>query len=149
MSTYSKALDQLRREQDFYGYPEDEHANMVIAKEVGGALAEGFGDKIDFGTFDNCREWGLTFTAGNWQFCCYEHRNSDDIHIEGCKLENRQTWGPYGGTDKYRTLFRTSYGDYQAVTAALAAVLRVALIPGPGGILLNRATVMALMGGAR
>jgi len=46
------------------------------------------GIHISVGTFTNCREGGLTFMVDNkdyesFTFCIYEHRNSDEIIING------------------------------------------------------------------
>lgn len=129
---YGEAIAQLRDEHeiDYWEarYPDEPTENFVIAKEVGGALAEGFGNRISFDTFDNCREWGLTFTAGGWTFCCYEHRNSDEIHIEGRPTVPIQEWGPYGGDDKYDTMFHAGWEQYQTITKALTYVIEAALI---------------------
>ena len=41
---------------------------------------------IDIGAFTNCRECGLTFMLrypNSFTWCVYEHRNSDDIIING------------------------------------------------------------------
>ena len=134
---YSDAIAKLESEQTcdwsktegWIVDPEDDGlaTNYVIAKEVGGALAEGVGNRISFGTFDNCREWGLTFEAGDWTFCCYEHRNSDQIHIEGNLTDCIETWGPYGGADKFDTMFSAGWQKYQVITAALSRVIVTAL----------------------
>jgi len=100
--SYSEAIGQLEADHGPAG------RNVTIAREVGGALAEGFGDRITFGTFDNCREYGLTFTAGEWTFCCFEHRNSDQIMVEGCPTSEMKEWGPYGCPDKYSKIGRAS-----------------------------------------
>ncbi|OBG32386.1 hypothetical protein [Mycolicibacter heraklionensis] len=117
--------------------------NVEIARAVGGALAEGLGRRITFGTFDNCREYGLTFTAGDWTFCCFEHRNSDQIMVEGCPTAEMKEWGPYGCYDKYSMMWHASDGHYQSVTRALSAVL-VAALNGP----LTRLEAIAILGGA-
>lgn len=79
-----------------------------------------------FGTFNNCREWGLTYSHGGWTFCVYEHRNSDSICIEGCPDAEVQKYGPYGGADKYDTLSSDGFDDYEKVGQRLEAALRVA-----------------------
>lgn len=133
--TYSEAMALLKSAHPAWDNAELEidepgvtwPTNVDIAREVGGALAEGFGDRITFGTFDNCREYGLTFTAGDWTFCCFEHRNSDQIMVEGCPTAEMKEWGPYGCEDKYSMMWHASDGQYQAVTRALSRVLLVAL----------------------
>lgn len=134
---YSGAIKQLESEQtcdwskdpDWIFDPNDDglSTNYVIAKEVGGALAEGFGDRIEFGTFDNCREWGLTFTAGDWTFCCFEHRNSDQIMVEGCPTAELKTWGPYGCDTKWDMMWHAGWKQYQTVTQALTYAINAAL----------------------
>ncbi|OBY33442.1 hypothetical protein [Mycolicibacter kumamotonensis] len=142
---YSDAIAQLRVDQNLpyweEMYPDEPIRQYIIAKEVGGALAEGFGDRIDFGVFDNCREWGLTFTAGGWTFCCYEHRNSDEIHIEGCPSDQVQPYGPYGGESKYDTLFHAASQQYQVVTKTLVRMIEAAL----RGEITDRESVVALV----
>lgn len=59
---------------------------------------------LDFNTFYNCREYGLTVTVGGWQFCVYEHRNSDNICIEGCPVDEVKECGPYGGVVRHRAV---------------------------------------------
>lgn len=144
---YSDAIAKLRIEQDAQWwethYPGEPPGNYIIAKEVGGALAEGFGDRISFDTFDNCREWGLTFTAGDWTFCCYEHRNSDQIHIEGNLTDCIETWGPYGNCGKYDTIFHADWQEYQAITRALTLLL----IAAAANLLSSRDDAIAFAGG--
>lgn len=101
-----------------------ENENMRIAGSVFGeqGVDDAFykDDSIDFGVFDNCREYGLTVTVGDWTFCAYEHRNSDAICIEGCPTAEVQPYGPYGG-DKYDVLFSTSWKQYNVAATALIA----------------------------
>lgn len=79
---------------------------------------------VEFGTFDNCREYGLTITAGDWTFCAYEHRNSDEIHIEGCPTTDVKEWGPYGGSDKFDTLAHYRWEQYGSVASGIRAGVR-------------------------
>jgi len=143
---YSDAIAQLRVDQNLpyweEKYPDEPIRQYIIAKEVGGALAEAFRDGIDFGTFDNCREWGLTFTVGDWTFCCYEHRNSDEVHIEGCPTDQTEPFGPYGGESKYDTLFRSEPEQYQTVTKVLVRIIEAAR----RGEISDRKSVVALIG---
>lgn len=88
--------------------------NVRLAVDVfgeQGLLNEFYGeeDKLSFGTFYNCREYGVTVEVGGWTFAVYEHRNSDDIVIEGCPTAEVQEYGPYGGGDKYDVLFSTRW----------------------------------------
>lgn len=119
---YTDAVAQLRQDNpDYDDEPPD--IQVIIAREVGGILAEGYRNGVEFGTFDNCREYGLTVSAGGWTFCWYEHRNSDRINVEGCPDAEVQEWGPYGGADKFDTLFWTSYGQYAVAAKSLVAAL--------------------------
>lgn len=121
---YAEAMHELTKDNEWaVGSDGDDAPNLSIAKEVGGALAEGFRDRVDFGTFDNCREWGLTFTVADWTFCCYEHRNSDMIHAEGCPTSEVAPYGPYGGADKWDTMFSASWQQYPVVIKALSAAI--------------------------
>lgn len=96
-----------------------------IAREVALGVAREMGEFVTFGVFDNCREHGLTVTgAGGWTFCWYEHRNTDDIHIEGCPTAEMKPFGPYGGVDKYDTLFYAPWQQYAPIVAALVAILK-------------------------
>lgn len=76
---------------------------------------------VEFGVFDNYREYGLTASINGWTFCAYEHRNSDAICIEGCPTGQVESYGPYGGEDKYDVLFSTSWMQYWEARKALVA----------------------------
>ena len=101
--------------------------NIRIADQVFGEL--GVGDEfyehpgITFGTFDNCREYGMTVSINGWTFCAYEHRNSDQICIEGCPTGKVQSYGPYAGEDKYDVLFTAEWQQYHLVRLALNAAM--------------------------
>jgi len=103
--------------------------NVRIAVEVfgeGGLLDEFYQeeDKLDFGTFENCREYGVTVTVGGWTFAAYEHRNSDDICIEGTRTANVKPYGPYGTDDKYDVLFSARWKQYHEAATAINAITR-------------------------
>ena len=99
-----------------------------IAREVGIRVAKEMGELVSFGVFDNCREHGITVSsAGGWTFCVYEHRNSDEICIEGCPTPEVRPYGPYGGRDKYDVLFRTRWQDYDGAARAMIAVLKASV----------------------
>jgi hypothetical protein len=93
-------------------------------------LSEFYGSHkvFTFGTFDNCREYGLTIDGGGgWTFCVYEHRNSDRIHIQGCPNDEIRPYGPYGNAgdaDKFDTLAWFSPGEYFDTATALASMIR-------------------------
>lgn len=104
---------------------EDGSVQIAIAHEVGQRVIAALGHEfVRFGTFDNCREYGLTFEAGGWMFCVYEHRNSDEICTEGCPVGEVESYGPYGGADKYDVLTRARWQDYDTAAAQLVAMLR-------------------------
>lgn len=99
--------------------------NITISRIVGDMVDKATEGAVDFGVFDNCREYGLTFSHGLWTFCVYEHRNSDLIDIEGCPTIEAQDYGPYGSDDKYDTLFCAEYEAYGVVAEKLLAMLRL------------------------
>jgi len=96
---------------------------------------------LDFGTFDNCREHGITVSVGGWTFAAYEHRNSDDICINGCPTADVQPYGPYGGEDKHDVLFSCGWKQYHEAADALKAFAR-AVIADPA---IGRAELSALV----
>jgi hypothetical protein len=80
---------------------------------------------IIVGTFTNCRECGFTFKATGkdkaFTWCIYEHRNSDDIIIngkEGYISENGEL--PYNGESKYSYLLALRYDKHQECAEELA-----------------------------
>lgn len=106
--------------------------NVRIAAEVfgeAGMLDEFYKeeDKLSFGTFNNCREYGMTVTVGGWTFAVYEHRNSDDICIEGCPTGEVREFGPYGGTGKHDVLFSARWKQYHQVAGAINTMARFVL----------------------
>ena len=103
--------------------------NIRIANDVMGE--QGVGNEFyrdpevedAFGVFDNNREYGITVTYRGWMFTAYEHRNSDDVCVEGCRVEDVQSWGPYGGEDKHDVLYATKWlHNYEAGYALVAAM---------------------------
>lgn len=85
---------------------------------------------ISIGTFTNCRECGYTYmiTDGsydNWfTFCTYEHRNSDDIVINGkTGLVNMNDELPYNGDSKYDFLASFRYDDYEGAVSKLVELI--------------------------
>lgn len=136
---FSEALTALIDQQAALGYgghTRDEVAagdkNVRIAYEVFGepGLSDDFyGEQhlLDFGTFENCREYGVTVTVGGWTFAAYEHRNSDDICVEGCPTAEVRDYGPYSGEDKYDVLLYARWRDYRTVAEALSRVARYVL----------------------
>lgn len=111
------------REEDFG--PIEDLAPYAMARIVGTLVASEFGELVSWDTFDNCREHGLTVrTPGGWTFCWYEHRNSDLVHIEGCPTADMQSWGPYGGENKWDTLAEFWPETYDAVAKCLSEMIR-------------------------
>lgn len=85
-------------------------------------------DKLDFGTFDNLREYGLTVTVGGWTFAAYEHRNSDDIILNGCPTAEVQSYGPYAADgDKHDVLFSARWKQYHEAAQAIVLAARYVL----------------------
>lgn len=127
------AIDKHRDEQDVASWwwhegrdgSPDDYAPIAMARIVGSKIAGEFGEFVTWGTFDNCREHGLTVsTPGGWTFCWYEHRNSNSIHIEGCPTREVREYGPYGGESKGDTLAEFWPETYDDVAAGLAEMIR-------------------------
>lgn len=141
----SALIDQTHAESTYYHYAAGgfgtldtrdvtaaSDKNIRIAVEVFGepGLSDEFykeEDKLDFGTFSNCREYGMTVTVGGWTFAAYEHRNSDDIGIEGCPTGEVQEFGPYGTDDKFDVLFSARWKQYREVSDVMARLARFVL----------------------
>lgn len=103
--------------------------NVRIAYEVFGepGLLNEFWeqrDMFDFGTFENCREYGVTVTVAGWTFAAYEHRNSDNICVEGCPTGEVKEYGPYGGEDKYDVLSYANWKQYHHAVEDLVRAVR-------------------------
>ena len=92
---------------------------------------------IHVGTFTNCREVGLTFivtgiylenkyhVVDNFTFCVYEHRNSDEIIIngkEGYVCLNGEL--PYAGETKYRYIKSFRYDKHDQAADHLASKIK-------------------------
>lgn len=79
--------------------------------------------ELEIGNFDNCREYGFTYSIkGSKQdnvFCVYEHRNSDQICVNGCAREDVKSYGPYSGETKWDVLFSANYEEYHSVSEQL------------------------------
>lgn len=151
MSTLAAALSNLRRDNPPLqpcpstfgcepGCCTGDRTNVAISREVADRIVSRLGTEwCDFGTFDNCREYGLTFTASGWQFAVFEHRNSDHIMLEGCPLAEVKEWGPYGGIDKWHMIAHVGCEDYDGAADMLEAALRY--VHGVAGA--TRASVIA------
>lgn len=81
--------------------------------------------EVDVGAFTNCREVGLTFKIMNgndsFTWCVYEHRNSDQIIVNG-KEGYINLCGdlPYKSDDKYDYLNSFDCGQYERCAKYLA-----------------------------
>ena len=80
--------------------------------------------QIEVSEFDNCREYGFQYRVLNGKqdvsFTVYEHRNSDNIIINGCKTEDVQPYGAYlKGGSKWDYLACFGYEEYNKVTDQL------------------------------
>ncbi len=122
-------------EQDIFACPDEFPNQLFIAREVGVRVAREMGEFVSYGTFYNLREHGLTYTVlgpdlhpeNGWTFCVYEHRNSDEIIINGCRTAEVKPYGPYGGQDKWDTLGCFDYGNYDDAANALIRILNLAM----------------------
>lgn len=102
-----------------------------IAREVGLRVASVMGEFVSYDVFDNCREHGLTFAALGpdllpaWTFSVYEHRNSDQICIQGCRTDEVKSYGTWPDEEvgKYDVLHSSDWMDYDSAATALIALL--------------------------
>lgn len=83
---------------------------------------------VTIGTFTNCRECGLTFKVsdkGNaFTWCVYEHRNSDEIIING--KEGYISFNgdlPYNGDSKYSYLYNFNHGEFSECADKLTEII--------------------------
>ena len=79
---------------------------------------------IAVGTFTNCRECGLTFKImlrESFTWCIYEHRNSDEIIINGKEgYISMNGMLPYCGNSKWEYLASFSCNQYSKCANKLA-----------------------------
>lgn len=95
---------------------------------------------INVGTFTNCRECGLTFTIlgfcddegkcvsgfpdSVFTYCVYEHRNSDEIIINGKEgYINMNGDLPYNGDSKHTYLASFTYSNHYKCAEKLAEMM--------------------------
>ena len=83
---------------------------------------------VTIGTFTNCRECGLTFRVfgkeKSFTWCVYEHRNSDEIIING--KEGYISFNgdlPYNGDSKYSYLHSFNHGEFTECADKLAEII--------------------------
>lgn len=85
------------------------------------------GKSLEVIPFDNCREFGYMYhIIGGKQdltFSVYEHRNSDEIIINGCKTSNVKPYGAYNGGSKYSYLKNFSFDSHYQVAKQLKVYL--------------------------
>lgn len=85
------------------------------------------GKSLEVIPFDNCREFGYMYhIIGGKQdltFSVYEHRNSDEIIINGCKTSKVKSYGAYNGDSKYSYLKNFSFNQHHTVAKQLRAYL--------------------------
>ena len=83
--------------------------------------------QVEVGKFDNCREYGNTYRVLNakqdYTFCVYEHRNSDQICINGCPTEEIKIYGPYTDGSKYDYHYSVSYDEHYRAAIKLMEFL--------------------------
>ena len=86
------------------------------------------GEQLEIKEFNNCRESGYVYRVINSKqditFSVYEHRNSDDIIINGCFTKDLKTYGAYNGDSKWDYLNNFSYDQHYAVARQLGEYLR-------------------------
>lgn len=107
---------------------ENEYLALIIPLLVNKMLSYRLeGKRLTIGTFDNCREYGLTYkiegAAQSLVFCIYEHRNSDSICINGCYEKEIKPYGPYNGDDKWGYFASYPYQHYTEAAKRLADFL--------------------------
>lgn len=118
-------------DEDYLRQSRDEIAtgstNIRLSAQIIGGLAQ---DRlfrvpdVEYGTFDNCREYGVTVTVKGFTFAVYEHRNSDTICVNGCKAEDVLPYGPYAADgDKYDVLAVFAYNQPGEALAALERLI--------------------------
>lgn len=108
-----------------YGSKQERLAEIILSLTIEELTDIRFAGKVEIGTFDNCRERGYTYKVdgGEFTYCVYEHRNSDQIIINGCKNEEVKPYGPYNGGSKYDYLECFSYNEYTKCAEELASKL--------------------------
>ena len=93
-------------------------------------------DSTRYGTFYNCREYGITYSVGEFAFCVFEHRNNDTVYIQGSRLDDSYEYGPYTGESKYDGLTTVEPEDY-GTAARIVQRLLVSASESPRGASLD------------
>lgn len=105
-------------------------ATVFPEQDLAPILAENGVTDVETSTFDNGREWGLVYTVktptGTHSFNVYEHRNSDNIIINGIANWDREEaeYGPYGSDSKYSYLWSGNDGENYEAARALTGLLK-------------------------
>ena len=90
------------------------------------------GKSLEILPFNNCREYGYMYhIVGGKQdlvFSVYEHRNSDEIIINGCFTKDLKTYGAYNGDSKWDYLNNFKYNEHYAVAKKLREYLEQSYI---------------------
>lgn len=85
------------------------------------------GKSLEIIPFDNCREYGYMYhIVGGKQdlvFSVYEHRNSDEMIINGGFTSNIKPHGIYNGGSKWDYLNNFMYNEHYAVAKRLGEYL--------------------------
>lgn len=99
----------------------------LVQKDLSCYMCGEEGASLLVGEFDNCREYGYTYALSGAKqdivFCVYEHRNSDQIIINGCLRKDVKSYGPYKEGNKYDVLAEFSYNQYTECAERLAEFL--------------------------
>jgi len=103
-------------------------SSLIVLEHLRG-IAELQDIDISVGTFTNCREVGLTFfviakSGEYFTWCVYEHRNSDELIING-KSGHHGKLGdlPYMSDSKYDYLSSFSYDEHKDCADKLAEMI--------------------------
>lgn len=85
------------------------------------------GEQLEIKKFNNCRESGYMYRVINSKqditFSVYEHRNSDEIIINGGFTSNIKPHGIYNGGSKWDYLNNFMYNEHYAVAKRLREYL--------------------------
>ena len=89
-------------------------------------------EELEIKEFDNYRESGYMYRViGSKQditFSVYEHRNSDDIIINGCFTKDVKPYGAYNGGSKWDYLNSFGYDQHYSVALKLSQYLEKCFI---------------------
>ena len=90
------------------------------------------GEQLEIKEFNNCRESGYVYRVINSKqditFSVYEHRNSDEMIINGGFTSNIKPHGIYNGGSKWDYLNNFKYNEHYAVAKKLREYLEQSYI---------------------